>query len=92
MMITKQAYLAHKNGRRDFPTFEQYVANSEAARDCQAKFNQRVASVVVEYGQTIGQIFTANSHVSRNVVEAAVFGKYEVIGYRAGYEVYGNKK
>lgn len=91
-MITKQAYLAHRNGRRDFPTFEQYVANCEASKQRGSEFDNLVASVVVEHGQTMGQILWSNRHIKREAIEAAVYGNYEVVGYRAGSEVYGNKK
>ena len=71
---------------------KQYAENGRAMDARMEAREKAVASVVVEYGQTIGQIATANEGATRSVVEDAVFGNYEVIGYRAGSEVYGNRK
>lgn len=87
--ITKAYYRKHRNGRRDFPTYEEYVSRSVAMLERVAAFEQLVSTVVVKHGQTFGQILWSNRHIERAAIERAVYGKYAVIGYIAGCEVYG---
>ena len=92
MEITIDEYLRHKRGRTDFPSSEQYVENGVAAEKRAMEWSSLVETVVVAPGSTIGQIFTDNPTLDRQTICKAVAGKYDVIGYRAGWEVYGTKK
>ena len=89
MAITKQQYDSHKAGRRQFPTFEEYVAKHEAALKRVAEFDRVVRNVRIDDGQTMGQILWSNRDVERAAVESAVALRCHVIGYRVGSEVYG---